>query len=357
MRALVVVCRYLGDVLLATPLAQSLAAAGYEVEWLVAPGCEALLTDQTFARQVHTLVPSLIGLRDSVRDLRGQFDVACVITGSDRATAVARLAAQRVYAVLPSRMQDGWKRQLVTGWVSHDSHSHMVRYNGDLARLAGVASPHEAPSLQWCDADEAVVQQQLAWDSGEGAAIAYVHLHPFARWQYKLWPDAFWQQLMRRLVDHGLRLVISAGPNEVELARRLVEGAGVDSTRIRVLAGCLSWPQLAALSAKAALYVGLDTANTHLAAASGASVVALYGPTDPRIWGPWPAGYDCGRSPYRPWVEGGVQRVGRVTLMQSNSGCVPCQQEGCDHHRGSSSDCLSGMTVDRVWQACEAALA
>ena len=105
LRALVVVCRYFGDVLLATPLAQSLAAAGYEVEWLVAPGCEAIVADRPFARRVHTLVPSWSGLREGVRDLRGRFDVACVITGSERATAVARLAARRVDALLPGRLQ------------------------------------------------------------------------------------------------------------------------------------------------------------------------------------------------------------------------------------------------------------
>jgi len=38
----------------------------------------------------------------------------------------------------------------------------------------------------------------------------------------------------------------------------------------------------------ARLYVGPDTSVTHLAAASGCPTIALFGPTDPRLWGPWP---------------------------------------------------------------------
>lgn len=47
--------------------------------------------------------------------------------------------------------------------------------------------------------------------------------------------------------------------------------------RLCELAGCL---------AAAARYVGNDSGITHLAAAAGCPVLALFGPTDPRIWGP-----------------------------------------------------------------------
>ena len=44
------------------------------------------------------------------------------------------------------------------------------------------------------------------------------------------------------------------------------------------------------LLSQARVYVGPDTSVTHLAAAAGCPTVALYGPTDPRLWGPWPVG-------------------------------------------------------------------
>jgi len=353
LRALVVVTRYLGDVLLATPLARALDAAGYEVEWLVAPGTEAMVINQPCCRAVHTLTPSLAGLRESVQRLRGRFAVACVVIGSDRATAVARLVADRVFALLPTRWQDGWKRQLVTRWVTHDSQSHMARYNHDLSRLAGVAAPDTTPALEWSVDDAHVVAQQLGWDEKK----RYVHLHPFARWAYKLWLKEHWQQLIRQCHRAGLNIVITAAPSEAEEAQSLAKGAALDDGAIQVLAGKLNWAQLAALSSRAALFVGLDTANTHLAAGSGCPVIAIYGPTDPRIWGPWPQGWQSGRSPYQPYVAGGVQQAGNVTLIQGVAGCLPCQKEGCEHHRQSRSDCLTQLAVNSVWKQCEEALA
>jgi ADP-heptose:LPS heptosyltransferase len=44
--------------------------------------------------------------------------------------------------------------------------------------------------------------------------------------------------------------------------------------------------QLACWLASAKLYVGNDSGITHLAAAVGTPVVALFGPTDPGIWAP-----------------------------------------------------------------------
>lgn len=352
MRALVVVTRYLGDVLLATPLARSLAAAGYEVEWLVAPGTEAMVADQPFACACHTLIPSWQGLRRSVRSLRGRFDLACVLTGSDRATAVARLVARQVCALLPGRWQDGWKRRLVTRWSGYSPHSHMVSYCADLCRLAGVTPLTHAPALDWNNDDLAAVRDRLGWPEQQ----PYAQLHPFARWSYKLWPVAQWRRLMGRLHDAGLKIVITAGPDEQGAAEALVRESGLPRDAVSIAAGRFRWRQLAALSANAALYVGLDTATTHLAAGCGAPTVALYGPTDPRIWGPWPAGWNHGRSPWRP-AAGGVQRAGNVTLIQGEAGCLPCQKEGCGHHRASRSDCLDRLSTDRVWRQCARRLA
>jgi ADP-heptose:LPS heptosyltransferase len=44
--------------------------------------------------------------------------------------------------------------------------------------------------------------------------------------------------------------------------------------------------QLACHLAQASLYVGNDSGITHLAAAVGTPVLALFGPTDPAVWAP-----------------------------------------------------------------------
>jgi heptosyltransferase-3 len=75
--------------------------------------------------------------------------------------------------------------------------------------------------------------------------------------------------------------------------------------------------------------------------------VALYGPTDPAIWGPWPVRDGAA---YRR-VES-QQRRGNVLLLQNPElACVPCQLEGCDRHRGSHSECLDRLSAERVVDA------
>ena len=100
------------------------------------------------------------------------------------------------------------------------------------------------------------------------------------------------------------------------------------------------------------MYVGPDTSVTHLAAASGAPTVALYGPTDPRLWGPWPAaGLD------RPWKAAGkIQRRGNVWLVQNPQPCLPCQGEGCERHILSHSRCLDELPSQQVLTAVDQAL-
>jgi heptosyltransferase-3 len=342
-RALVVVCRYLGDTLMATPLARALADAGHEVDWLVAPGTEAMIQDQSFAHAVHVLEPKAAATWTMLRRLRRRYDIACVTTPSDRPMLVALAAARQVFALDYARAQDRWKRTVSKASCPYDGESHMASYAFDLARLAGV-TPCRDVGIDWTVGDATHVQAQLGWD----ADTRYVHLHPFARWGYKHWPQAGWQALITRLLDAGLNIAITAGPQERHAAEALTKGLP-DST-VRVLAGELSWPQLACLGRRAAGYIGLDTANTHLAAGTGTPTLALFGPTDPRIWGPWPNGF-AGRSPYRRAVAGGIQQAGNITLVQREFGCVPCQLEGCDRHRESRSACMDTLDVEQVWRA------
>ena len=104
---------------------------------------------------------------------------------------------------------------------------------------------------------------------------------------------------------------------------------------------------------QARVYVGPDTSVTHLAAAAGCPTVALYGPTDPRLWGPWPVG---GLDP--TWEAAGtIQRRGNVWLVQNPLPCMPCQLEGCERRLDSYSTCLDELPPEQVIAAVDQALA
>jgi heptosyltransferase-3 len=74
-------------------------------------------------------------------------------------------------------------------------------------------------------------------------------------------------------------------------------------------------------------------------------VVALFGPIDPRWWGPWPNGWPA----TQPYERSGVrQQRGKVVLLQGTQSCVPCNSAGCDRRNDSRSECLETMGAQRV---------
>lgn len=94
-------------------------------------------------------------------------------------------------------------------------------------------------------------------------------IHPFSGSRRKNWPIERFRQVARRL-EQFLPVAWCAGPEE-----ELPEACRFDDLY-----------ELACWLAGARLYLGNDSGVTHLAAAVGAPVVAVFGPTDPRIWAP-----------------------------------------------------------------------
>jgi len=103
------------------------------------------------------------------------------------------------------------------------------------------------------------------------------------------------------------------------------------------------------------LYVGTDTAVSHMAAAVGAPAIVLFGPSNSVKWGPWPK--DSQPDGGSPWKTKGSQRQSNVWLLQGEGDCVLCLTEGCGRHMNSLSDCLQNLPVERVIQAAEQMLA
>jgi hypothetical protein len=109
--------------------------------------------------------------------------------------------------------------------------------------------------------------------SDEGYAV----IHPYSGAARKNWPIERYRELAGWL-EKQMQVRWCAGPNE-----EWIVGSGawsVGAVRIEDLYELACW------LAKARLYVGNDSGITHLAAAAGAPVVALFGPTDPAVWGP-----------------------------------------------------------------------
>lgn len=345
-RVLVIVTRRIGDVLLATPVLRSLKRAWPDaaIDALVFSSTAAALAANPDVRAVHSIPerPTWLQHIAFIAKLFRRYDLALSLVPGDRPTLYAFAAGRtRVGLLLPTR-KERWKQHLLNQWVAYDlSHQHTL-----LAHLS-ILQPLNVPPLaevaaSWREADQRRAVEILAPLGDQ----RYVVLHLYPKFNYKMWSDAGWLALARWIVARGFAIVLTGGNDAAELAyvERLATGMGAPLN----LAGKLSLAESACVLARAHAYVGPDTALTHMAAALNVPTVALFGPTDPLQWGPWPKGHDARST---PWHRLGDQASHNVRIVQGNAACVPCRHEGCDRHINSYSTCLLDLPASRVISA------
>jgi len=341
-RILVVVTLRIGDVLLATPLIRSLRRAWPEakIDALVFAGTEGILAANPDLNQVITIVqrPPLSQHLHFLLRLWRSYDLALSLVAGDRPTLYARIAGKRCIGMTLAGGKHSWKRWLLSQPVQFDNiDTHTVLMNLKFADLLGVPRCHEVVA-SWRKEDEVAVRNVLPFDP-DARAYAVLHVHPM--YLYKAWRREAWVELADWLNGQGMRIVLTGGNSSDEIAyvSGLLDLLPRDAVDV---AGKLSLSGVAYLLSKARAYIGPDTVVTHLAAALGTPTVALFGPSNPVKWGPWPKGYDEDRNPYR---MRGTQRVNNVLLLQGDGDCVPCMEEGCDRHIASLSNCLQNLSV------------
>jgi heptosyltransferase-3 len=113
----------------------------------------------------------------------------------------------------------------------------------------------------------------------ERLAPRFLAIHPGSGSPRKNWPPDRFAALAERLAD-GEAFLLVEGPADADAA------APVSRLPSAVHARDLPPRVLGAVLARAGLYVGNDSGVSHLAAAWGAPVLALFGPTDPAQWAP-----------------------------------------------------------------------
>ena len=348
-QVLVVVTRRIGDVLLATPVLRTLRHAWPDaaIDVLVFAGTEGVLAANPDVRRVITIAerPSVWQHLALLASIARRYDIALSLVPSDRPTVYAAIAGRWRAGLVVDTPKHRWKKWLLNRWTAFDNlNVHTVLMNLKLTESLDIPPCHEVVAA-WHAADESHVSALLA-AHGNNRPFAVLHLYP--KFNYKMWRDEAWLDCAHALAARGLALVITGSADQLERAyvARLAPAmpGAID------LAGQLTLAQAACLIARARIYVGPDTALTHMAAALGVPTIAFYGPTDPVKWGPWPQRYS---GPGNPWQRVGSQARGNVHLIQGLQACTPCLKEGCGRHVASFSDCLLALPASRVIAAAE----
>jgi heptosyltransferase-3 len=336
-RILVIALRRLGDVLLTTPLIRSLRRAWPDatIDALVFANTQGILIGNEDIDRIITMPngPSALqGLALAARLFR-RYDLSVSTQTGDRPATFAILSARRSVSLVEPTLIGRLKAALLYRSSRWMPGQHRVEENLRLADLVGIER-----------VGEIVCPNGSQTPPTAGKAYAVIHAAPMYR--YKQWTREGWRAIASALLRRGLTVIATGAPTESE--RHYLDEVW-NGTAVERLDGKLDWSTLSGLLASARIYVGPDTSVTHLAAASGCPTIAIYGPTDPRQWGPWPkGGLD------RPWKPARrLQQRGNVWLVQNPLPCLPCQLEGCERRVESHSVCLDELSADQVLAAVE----
>jgi heptosyltransferase-3 len=247
-------------------------------------GTEAMLATNQIVKQVFTVprgTSSFIGQWRALTRLRQkQFDLVLDFTGSDRSAVLAWLSgAPERWGYY--RVKGFWGRnRLFTRTGIRQKNVHVVQQQAALLEQFGIASQSPRLSYAVAEKDRGAVSELVPSEK------RLVHVHPVSRLMVKAWPPKFMAMLLDHLSGRGLLPVITASQDPAEL--EYVHELRIHSQRpLLDLAGKLPLPQLAALAERSALFVGVDSAPLHLAAAVRTPVIGIFGPTSEVLWGPW----------------------------------------------------------------------
>ena len=370
-KVLFIATRQIGDVLVTTPLIQQARELWPEAEFHFLgyrSKLDMLKGNPDIAELIETSDRPGFGEYLSLFNrLFQRYDLAIVTQPSDRAYFYGLVAAFRRVGVLGGHpqgltehdkakkskgdKQNAWKKAICLHTVDVDYFGqHVITEKLRLLEVfyKNVQDLFSKPISVVPPAGEAltpVIASQLR--------SPYVVVHPGPLTAYKRWPLAYWQTLVTWLTQQGWQVVLSASPAKQDLQLNQDIVSLLDAaTRQNVVnaAGKLSIPQARSLIQGAHLYIGVDTSITHLAAACNIPTVALFGPTPPSNFGPWPNGF-IGKQPYQ--LRARTQTVGNVTILQGPGECVPCRKAGCEDRPDSRSECLDLLEPNQVIEAIE----
>jgi lipopolysaccharide heptosyltransferase III len=347
-RALVIKLRHHGDVLLASPVFSVLknVSPGMEIDALVYADTRDMLSLHPAISEVHVVerawksagafsrIAAESRLFSRLRARR--YDLVVHLTEHPRGAWLARALGARV-AVAPDYPDKpgSWKRSFTHRYaLPKNARRHTVELNLDALRRLGIRPGDDERRLVLVPGEPAErrVDARLA-EHGLGAK-GYVHFHPGSRWQFKCWPADRAAALLDELERRGERVVLTAAPDPAE--RALVADI-LARTRAKPvdLSGQLTLKELAAVAGRAKLFVGVDSAPMHIAAAMQTPVVALFGPSGEIEWGPW--------------------QVAHRVVASSVHPCRPCGNDGCGG--GKVSECLTHLPLASVLSAVDSLLA
>jgi lipopolysaccharide heptosyltransferase II len=349
-RILIIRMDLIGDLVLSLPIVRLLKRTypQAEIDILALPSSAKVIASDPDVRTIITYDPNIWrrpkslfkpgnwrAARKVYRELHAQnYDLAVSVFGPWAAILAVFSGAQRRLGYgkesYPGLMTDDVAGQ---HWNAQD-HLHEVDYCLRLAQAAGatIEAEDRVPTL-YVGSQARQEVETLLQNEGIAHATTLIACHVSANnGQAKRWPLPYWATLIDRLILEAQATVVFTGaPDDQPLIAAITVRMHEQAIN---LAGKTSLTQLAALLQRVDLLLTGDSGPMHIAGAVKTDLIAIHGPTDPRLSGPV--------SP-------------QATILRDTIWCSPCYKaKGAPADcRFYTTQCMKNITPAQVFNAIQ----
>lgn len=328
MKILIVKLSSIGDIIHTLPSLAAIKKAlpKAEISWVAEKRAAEMLrnnasltrlieVDTKALRRESLLGKTLKTAREQFNELRvSDFDLSIDFQGLFKSASIAKLAkTKKRYGFSKENLREPASRILLSEKINVEPQQNIIYKNIELAEKSlqdflndknfkldreNVEFPIFTDDKHKLEAEEVIKK------TGENFAI----LNPAGGWWTKLWHAEKYGELADKLFNElGLISVISTAPNEFELAEKVL----ANSNSGKIISATPSLKGFYELAKRAKIYVGGDTAPTHLAVAAKCPVVGIFGPTE--------------------WWRNGSNNKNDICVERNDINCrVNCHRRTCD---------------------------
>ncbi|MEI7591069.1 MAG: lipopolysaccharide heptosyltransferase II [Deltaproteobacteria bacterium] len=205
--------------------------------------------------------------------------------------------------------------------IFEDMSKHAVDRYLDFATYLGVGSIMPDFFIP-ASAETKATAKNILERNGIKDGEQFVVISPTALWETKLWQNEQFALLADMIITKlGMKVVLTGSYSHecVEIENMSVKN------KIINLAGQTTLLELAEICRQAKVVVSTDSGAMHIASAVGVPIIAIFGPTDPKLTGPY-----------------GKNSV----VIKSSVACSPCLKKKC-----SDKKCMKEISAERVFFA------
>ena len=332
----------LGDLIMTTPLLDVISQAYPDASITYVAGTWSKVIPEHHPSVNSVIDCGTVGIagRYSINDymklarrLRQQhFDLAFVLDRSPMMTLLPWLAGipRRIG---PDSLGRGFSLTDRVPVSSSPSHlQHQAEIYLDLARAIGlpIHAPHMSfvPTAEERQSVTPPIRKRIALFAGGGS-------NPGMELTVKRWPLARYLTLAQKLIaELDAQMLLIGGESDIALNQQLQDELAAPADIVLNLTGKTTLGELAAQLEQCALFIGNDSSPMHLAAAVNIPIIAIFGPTSPQEYGPYP-----------------LDDPQHIAIWRHPTG-QPCFFLGkfstCTH-----CTCMQAVTVADVWEAVQ----